>query len=365
MDQTTAGWISKRADQTMVVTRAESKRGVTQLAKRTRQLESPRRASIADGLRRTHVPVAHGRHVPGVASSRRLISTSSNPIGQESVLRRQGSEMVATPDDELTEQDILRRAASEQERADLLKRRGFIEAAILRGKEVTELIEIARVTNVSERIDRIRLIYRQRSRDKKRDPLFASSYAVKGWKAHRTTQESRLRRAKSTEEKIDAETQIRKYDLVIARAEGLLSFNPMRGDEHSLEAELLSQPIRAGIIYLAHCDNWGSYMKVGCTTDWFHRQSMLQTGVPENIRLWAFAKTPAATDLILYEYKFHLALGDARHPLGREFFKTDVSLFEAAAGKLKSPIVRSRQPGRTDFEKSDVSLIEELKDTDL
>jgi hypothetical protein len=131
--------------------------------------------------------------------------------------------MVATPDDELTEQDILRRAASEQERADLLKRRGFIEAAILRGKEVTELIEIARVTNVSERIDRIRLIYRQRSRDKKRDPLFASSYAVKGWKAHRTTQESRLRRAKSTEEKIDAEAQIGKYDLVIARAEGYLA----------------------------------------------------------------------------------------------------------------------------------------------
>jgi hypothetical protein len=139
----------------------------------------------------------------------------------------------------------------------------------------------------------------------------------------------------------------------------------MRGDEHSLEAKLLSQPIRDGIIYLARCDNWGPYMKVGCTTDWFHRQSMLQTGAPENIRLWAFAKTPAATDLIMYEYQFHLALGDARHPLGREFFKTNVASFEAAARKLKSPIVRSRQPGTADFERSDVSLVEELKDTDL
>jgi hypothetical protein len=106
-------------------------------------------------------------------------------------------------------------------------------------------------------------------------------------------------------------------------------------------------------------------MKVGCTTDWFHRQSMLQTGAPENIRLWAFAKTPAATDLIVYEYKFHLALGEARHPLGREFFKINIASFEAAARNLNSPIVRSRQPGTADFERSDVSLVEELKDTDL
>src|ERR1700723_1957745 len=104
--------------------------------------------------------------------------------------------MVATPDDKLTEQDILRRAASEQERVDHLRQRGFMEAAILRSKEVTELTAIAHVKNVSERIERLQLIYRQRAIDKKRDPLFASSYTVLGWKAHRTTQENRLRRAK-------------------------------------------------------------------------------------------------------------------------------------------------------------------------
>jgi hypothetical protein len=273
--------------------------------------------------------------------------------------------MVATPDDELTKQGILRRAASEQERADLLKRRGFIEAAILRGREVTEFIEIARVESVSERTKRIRLVYQQRSHDKKRDPLFASSYTVKGWKAHRTKQENRFREAKSLEEKTDAEAQIRKYDLVIERAEGLLSFNPMSGDENSLEAELLFRRIRDGIIYLAHCDNWGPYMKIGCTTDWFHRQISLQTGSPETIRLWAFAKAPSATDLKLYEDQFHFTLCGVRHPLGREFFKTDVASFEAAALKLKSPIVRSRLPGTKYFERSDVSLVEELKDTDL
>jgi hypothetical protein len=128
--------------------------------------------------------------------------------------------MVAKPDHELTDQDILRRSASEQERYNLLKGRGFVEAAMLRAKEVKDLIEIARTINVSERIKRLGLIYRQRSRDKKRDPLFASSYAVLGWKGRRTSQENRLRRAKSIAEKSDAEAQIRKYDLVIARAEG-------------------------------------------------------------------------------------------------------------------------------------------------
>jgi hypothetical protein len=271
--------------------------------------------------------------------------------------------MAAKPDRELTEQDILRRSASEQERYNLLKGRGFSEAAILRAQEVKDLIEIARVINVSERVERLGLIYRQRSRDKKRDPLFASSYAVLGWKGHRTSQENRLRRAKSAAEKSDAEAQIRKYDLVIARAEGLLSFNPMLGDEDSLEAQLLSQPIREGIIYLAHCQNWSPYLKIGCSINWINRQCMLQTGTPENVRLWAFAKNPTAADLILYEYQFHLKFADVRHPLGREFFKTDAASFEAAAHELKSPMVRSWQAGTKDLEK-DVSLAEALKSVD-
>jgi T5orf172 domain len=271
--------------------------------------------------------------------------------------------MAAKPDHELTNQDILRRSASEQDRYNLLKGRGFVEAAMLRAKEVKDLNEIARTVSVSERIERLSLIYRQRSRDKKRDPLFASSYAVLGWKGRRTTQENRLRRAKSIGEKSDAEAQIRKYDLVIARAEGLLSFNPMLGDENSLEAELVSQPTGDGIIYLAYCQNWSPYLKIGCSTNWLHRQCMLQTGTPENVRLWAFAKSPAATDLILYEYQFHLKLADTRHPLGREFFKTDVTSFEAVGRELKSPTVRSGQAGTKDPER-DVSLAEDLKSVD-
>ena len=271
--------------------------------------------------------------------------------------------MVAKPDHELTDQDILRRSASEQERYNLLKGRGFVEAAMLRANEVKALIEIARTVNASERIERLSLIYRQRSRDKKRDPLFASSYAVLGWKGRRTNHENRLRRAKSIEEKSDAEAQIRKYDLVIARAEGLLSFNPMLGDENSLEAQLLNQLSGDGLIYLAYCLNWSPYFKIGCSINWLHRQCMLQTGTPENVRLWAFAKRPAATDLILYEYQFHLKLADARHPLGREFFKTDVASFEAVALGLKSPIVRSRQADTEDLEK-DVNFAEDLKSVD-
>jgi hypothetical protein len=95
---------------------------------------------------------------------------------------------------------------------------------------------------------------------------------------------------------------------------------------------------------------------------------MLQTGTPENVRLWAFAKTPTATDLIVYEYQFHLKFAAVRHPLGREFFKIDAALFKAAADELKSPMVRSWQAGTTDIEEN-VSLAEDLKgidyDTDM
>jgi hypothetical protein len=272
--------------------------------------------------------------------------------------------MVATPDHELSVQDILKRAASEQERADLLKKRGFIVAAILRGDEVTELMAVARISNVAKRVERLHLVYRKMAIDKRRDPLFASSYAVKGWKAHRTFQENRLRKVRSTAERADAELQIRKYNLVIARADGQLSFHPMLGDEHSLEAQLISQPTRHVLIYLAHCENWRPYMKVGCTTDWLHRQISLQTGAPKNIRLWAFARIPAATDIILYEYQFHSMFKDVRHPLGREFFKIDTESFEDVALRLKSPIVRSRPTGGKDLQ-SDVSLVKELKDTEL
>jgi hypothetical protein len=195
--------------------------------------------------------------------------------------------MTATHDDELTEQGILRRASLEQERADLLKRRGFLDAAILRGKEVTELREIARLKSTPERTNRLQILYRQRTIDKRRDPLFASSYAVKGWKAHRTLQENRFLKPKSSAERTDAEKQLLKYSLVIERAEGNLSFNPMLGDEHSLEAQLLVHPSKGGLIYLARCDNWSEYMKVGCTRDWLSRQSTLQTGSPETIRLSA------------------------------------------------------------------------------
>jgi len=135
----------------------------------------------------------------------------------------------------------LRRASTEQERADQLKGRGFIDAAILRGKEINDLMEISRLTSVSERVARLKFIDRQRVIDKNRDQIFACSFAVKGWKAHRTKQENRLRRAKSIEQKADADAQIRKYDLVIARAEGDINFNPRRSDVYSLEAELLRE----------------------------------------------------------------------------------------------------------------------------
>jgi hypothetical protein len=137
----------------------------------------------------------------------------------------------------------------------------------------------------------------------------------------------------------------------------------MLGDENSLEAQLLSQTIRDGIVYLAYCQNWGPYLKIGCSINWIHRQCMLQTGTPENVRLWAFARNPAATDLIMYEYQFHLKLAGARHPLGREFFKTDVTSFKAVARELNSPMVRSREEVTTDLEE-DVSLAEDLKSVD-
>jgi hypothetical protein len=272
--------------------------------------------------------------------------------------------MTATPDDELTEQGILRRARLEQERADHLKRRGFLDAAILRGEEVRELIDIARLSNTTERTNRLHIVYPRREIYKSRDPLFASSYAVKGWKAHRTSQENRLLKARSASEKADAEAQLLKYSLVIERAEGILPFNPMIGDENSLEAQLLLHPIRDGLVYLAHCKNWGVHMKVGCTKDWLSRQSTLQTGSPETIRLWAFAKLPDATDLKFYEEQFHLTLWNVRHPLGREFFETDVQAFEAAARGLNSPRIRSKEPEKEGFENT-VSLVEDLKDTDL
>jgi hypothetical protein len=269
--------------------------------------------------------------------------------------------MTATPDEELTEQGIMRRAGFEQERATLLKRLGFVEAAIVRSKEVSELIEIARIKDNCDRIDRLHVLYRQRKIDKNRDPLFASSYTVKGWKSRRTFQENRLLKARSADEKDDAEIKIIKYAMVLERAEGRLSFNPMLGDEYSLEAQILSKPIREGFIYLAHCVNWGAYLKIGCTQDWLHRQVTLQTGTPENVRLWSFAKRPIDIDLRLYEGKFHLLLHSVRHPLGREFFRTDITSFEAAARKLQSPAVHSRQASS----EIEVSLAEELKVPDL
>ena len=215
----------------------------------------------------------------------------------------------------------MRRARLEQERADLLKRRGFLDAAILRGKEVKELIEIARIKYTIERTNRLHILYRQRSIDKKRDPLFASSYAVKGWKSHRTMQENRFLKAKSVAEKADAEDQLLKYSLVVERAEGNLPFNPMLGDEHSLEAQILVHPIPGGLVYLAYCVNWGEYMKIGCTKDWNQRQKALQTGTPENVRLWAFAKLPIETDLRLYKEQFHFSLENVQYHLGREFLR--------------------------------------------
>jgi Meiotically up-regulated gene 113 len=271
--------------------------------------------------------------------------------------------MTATPDDELTEQGILRRARLEQWRADYLKRRGFLDAAIMRSEEVKELVEIALIKDVPERTRRLQRLYRQRDIKKRRDPLFASSYAVKGWKAHRTAQENRFLRAKSASEKVDAESQLMKYALVVERAEGNLAFNPRIGDENSLQAELLVHPIKSGLIYLAQCVNWGEFLKIGYATDWFSRQSSLQTGSPETIRLRAFAKLPDGTELRVYEEQFHRILWNVRHPLGREFFKADAETFEMVARKLKSPFVRRITRGAEGSD-SDVSLVEELKDTE-
>lgn len=76
-----------------------------------------------------------------------------------------------------------------------------------------------------------------------------------------------------------------------------------------------------------------------------------------------FAKRPDDEDLKIYESRFHLEFDAVKHPLGCEFFDTNISSFEAVAKKLKSPAVRSKEPG-LDLE-SDVSLARDLKGSDF